>query len=148
MPSERVTPNAMGRSRHPTWRAAALAMALGSACTPSNLREWRPEDHDSGATSTGAVAEAPVNDDPLAAARGVFAAQCASCHGASGHGDGPMAAMFHPADLTTPTWQASRTDDEIAASIRNGRGAMPAFGTQLRSEAIPLLVQLIRSWRR
>jgi len=59
-----------------------------------------------------------------------------------------MAAMFRPADLTTAAWQASRTDAEITASIVQGRGRMPAFGSQLRPEAVTMLVRLIRSWRR
>jgi mono/diheme cytochrome c family protein len=124
---------------------ALSSAALGCARGPS--RTWRPEDHDSGVVSGATPQEAPTNDDPLAAGRAVFAGQCASCHGVSGRGDGPMAAMFRPADLTAAAWQASRTDAEIAAAITQGRGRMPAFGAQLRPEAVSMLVRLIRSWR-
>lgn len=84
----------------------------------------------------------------MAAAQALFNAQCASCHGAEGHGDGPMAAMFRPADLSDPTLQAQRSDEDLANAIARGKGRMPAFGAQLRPEAVPLLVRLIRSWRR
>jgi hypothetical protein len=59
-----------------------------------------------------------------------------------------MAAMFRPADLADRTLQDARSDEELAAAIVRGRGRMPAMGAQLRPEAVPLLVRLIRSWRR
>ena len=128
--------------------ALALPLLLAAACSNPGLREWRPEDHDSGVTSTSALSSAPTNDDPHASARAVFASQCASCHGSGGRGDGPMAAMFRPADLSSSELQSARSDAELAASITSGRGRMPAFGQSLRPEAVGALVRLIRSWRR
>lgn len=133
--------------RRPT-NALALALLLSTGCGRQGLREWRPEDHDSGVTSGSAPSSAPLNDDPHASARALFAAQCASCHGSGGRGDGPMAAVFRPADLTAASLQSSRTDAELAAAITNGRGRMPPFGQNLRPEAVTALVQLVRSWRR
>ncbi len=128
---------------------AALGLALGlAACHPRPAREWRPEDHDSGVTATSATTAGPVNDDPLAGARALFTAQCASCHGPQGHGDGPMAAMFRPADLSDGTLQSTRTDEMLSIAITSGRGRMPAFGANLRPEAVSSLVRLIRTWRR
>ena len=128
--------------------AFALATLLTAACGQAGLREWRPEDHDSGVTGSSANSAAPTNDDPHASARALFSAQCASCHGGEGHGDGPMAAMFRPADLSASALQSSRSDAELAAAISNGRGRMPAFNQSLRPEAVSALVRLIRSWRR
>jgi len=128
--------------------ALALPLLLSAACGKAGLREWRPEDHDSGVTSTSPISAAPTNDDPHASARAVFSSQCASCHGNEGRGDGPMAAMFRPADLSASALQSARTDAELAASITAGRGRMPAFGQNLRPEAVSALVRLIRSWRR
>ncbi|MEZ4406524.1 MAG: cytochrome c [Polyangiales bacterium] len=141
------------RDRLPPRRAAGpvalavLALTV-SACRGGARREWRPEDHDSGVVSGAAPVAAPTNDDPLASARAIFVAQCASCHGTGGRGDGPMAAMFRPADLTSEALQSARDDAALTSAIVNGRGRMPAFGNQLRPEAVPLLVRLIRSWRR
>ena len=130
-------------------RTITLALPLLlAACGRAGTREWRPEDHDSGVTSVSPITAAPTNDDPNASVRAVFSAQCASCHGGEGRGDGPMAAMFRPADLSASAFQASRTDSELAAAITNGRGRMPAFGQSLRPEAVGALVRLIRSWRR
>ena len=126
----------------------ALPLLLAGACGRKGLREWRPEDHDSGVTSASPITAAPTNDDPHASARALFVAQCASCHGNEGRGDGPMAAMFRPADLSASALQSARTDAELTASITAGRGRMPAFGQNLRPEAVSALVRLIRSWRR
>ena len=128
--------------------ALALPLLLAAACGRAGVREWRPEDHDSGVTSSSAITAAPANDDPHASARAIFTAQCASCHGNGGHGDGPMAAIFRPADLTSGALQSTRTDAELTAAITSGRGRMPAFGQNLRPEAVTALVGLIRSWRR
>ena len=130
-------------------RAAVFAalVALG-ACRSRSLREWTPRDHDPDGAAPSDPATGSPGGDPQAAARALFQAQCASCHGAEGRGDGPMAAMFRPADLSDPALQSQRTDDELARAITNGKGRMPAFGAQLRPEAVPLLVGLIRSWRR
>lgn len=125
----------------------AALLTLAGGCKSRQLRTWTPQDHD---PDGGAVAQGsqPVADnDPLNAGRALFAAQCASCHGNEGRGDGPMAAMFRPADLSAEALQSARTDDELASAITRGKGRMPAFGAQLRPEAVPLLVALIRSWR-
>lgn len=53
---------------------------------------------------------------------------CASCHGASGKGDGPAAAALptKPADWTSAR-VAKETDGELFWKITNGRGAMPPW---------------------
>jgi mono/diheme cytochrome c family protein len=54
---------------------------------------------------------------------------CASCHGATGRGDGPAAAALpppKPSDWTSKQVQAL-TDGELFWKITNGRGAMPPW---------------------
>jgi len=54
---------------------------------------------------------------------------CVTCHGASGHGDGPAAAALpppKPANWTAASVQ-KQTDGEIFWKIENGRGAMPPW---------------------
>ena len=54
---------------------------------------------------------------------------CASCHGATGKGDGPAAAALpppKPANWTVDAVQ-KQTDGEIFWKISNGRGAMPPW---------------------
>ena len=47
---------------------------------------------------------------------------CASCHGPTGHGDGPNGPLVKAPDLTRADWQAKVTDAEIAQQIKGGKG--------------------------
>ncbi|MGZ6035988.1 MAG: c-type cytochrome [Myxococcaceae bacterium] len=81
-------------------RAAASAAVLGSVA------------------SQGA---APAKPD-VAAGKAIYEKQCASCHGASGKGDGEDAAYYttKPTDLTDKAALSKRTDDFLAAVISGG----------------------------
>jgi mono/diheme cytochrome c family protein len=50
-----------------------------------------------------------------------------------------------PTDLGDGAWQASRTDAEITAAIRDGRGAMPPFKDVLDTDQIAALTRYVRS---
>jgi mono/diheme cytochrome c family protein len=55
---------------------------------------------------------------------------CAACHGLEGRGDGPSAKRLDvpPSDLADArTYKRGSSPSDIAASIRKGTGAMPAF---------------------
>ena len=53
--------------------------------------------------------------------------------------DGPK-----PIDLRNPEWQESRTDEEIARAIRDGRGAMPPFVDVLSPDQIRAVTAQVR----
>lgn len=152
--------NSSPRSRAGTfgfWRATCCllttcAFAALVACNerPSDVREWRPTDHDH--------TENPGNDqvqvDPKAAASQTipgledvtivaWSQNCTQCHGQLGRGDGPRGPMLKATNLSDPEWQAKVTDEQIAATIKLGRGAMPAF-SQLPDVTIANLVKLVR----
>src|SRR5688500_10154102 len=71
--------------------------------------------------------EAPVD---LAAAKALYVANCASCHGDAGRGDGPEAVGLDPppADFALHMGGHHHTDEQAAAWIRDGYpgSAMPA----------------------
>jgi mono/diheme cytochrome c family protein len=136
--------------------AAIFGAALAACGSPPAEREWTPEDH--GQPSRGAMQsdarEAPdegrENADPTArAAEALWNVTCAGCHGRQGRGDGaarpPGAAM---PDLASPAWQDARSDEAIAVAIRDGRGMMPGFASQMHAEAIRVLVAHVRSLRK
>lgn len=87
--------------------------------------------------------------DTASIARGqsIFLANCASCHGASGRGDGPAAASLDPppADLTSGEHHGHAYED-LFHWIENGipGSAMPAFGDKLSDEQIGDVVNYIR----
>jgi mono/diheme cytochrome c family protein len=115
-----------------------VAGALLLACdrTPADLREWTADDHDRaeepkngrGAPARVAPPQASANVDPNAALVDVtWRNQCALCHGLLGKGDGPQGIMVHAPDLTRTEWQNGVSDEQIAATIQNGKNRMPKF---------------------
>ena len=91
-----------------------------------------------------------ASDDPARdAGPQLFSQACAKCHGEDGAGGLAMAANGpKPIDLRDPAWQAARSDDEIAAAIRGGRGAMPPFADVLSADQIAVLTRRVRGLRR
>jgi putative copper export protein/mono/diheme cytochrome c family protein len=77
----------------------------------------------------------------------LFAAHCASCHGAEARGDGPVGASLTtmPADLTADHVY-EHTDGDLLWWITHGLGpGMPAFGDLLDEEARWNLIDFIRA---
>jgi mono/diheme cytochrome c family protein len=118
---------------------AASVLVAWSGCDrpPSSdgLREWTAQDHDraeeNAKVSAGQQASAQPARSPADQTRTLvemtWRNQCAACHGTFGKGDGPNGPMVKAADLTSEEWQAKVTDEELALSIRNGKGKMPKF---------------------
>ena len=147
------------------WVATITLLSAVAGCdqTPDDLRGWQPSDHHHNAPEpvstsvpsrqpTPAGAVPPGSNGSSDRPRGappvdlvVLAAwkeQCARCHGRFGRGDGPEGRMNGAADLSRPDWQMSRSDQQIAAVIRAGRGKMPAF--DLPDSTVSGLVKLVR----
>src|SRR3954466_4300114 len=124
---------------------AALLLTLAAAVAgcgraPSDLREWKAEDHDRSdegenraapprpASAAPPSASAPAQADATATLADItWKTQCAACHGLSGRGDGPQGLMVHAPDLTRADWQAKTSDQEIAHLITTGKDRMPRF---------------------
>ena len=133
----------------------SLLVALsgcGEATTP-DLEEWTPADHqqeEAAADDVRRAAPDEVDADPatteLRAATSLFGAMCASCHGATGRGDGPgRPPVAQIPDFTDAAFQTDRTDEALGTVIRDGRGGfMPGFGDRLSPEGIAALVRHVR----
>jgi len=89
----------------------------------------------------------PLAGDPAAVEAGgtLYATLCASCHGASGKGDGPaLAGLAHrPPDMTTSL--NGQTDGEVRWKITRGGGAMPSYEKTLAETDRWRLVAFLRS---
>ncbi|MBS2038953.1 c-type cytochrome [bacterium] len=108
-----------------------------------------------GRLAIGANSPGPDTGNPDRGAF-IFAAYCASCHGDSGQGDGPMAPRLmrdfnvKPADLTQTSWQNSRSNKEMVQIIRQGGRSvhrtafMPAWASTLDPQQTYDLVAFIR----
>ena len=126
---------------------ASAAVACDRPPSGEGLKEWTPTDHD-GEKKTGPNAnQGPKGDGggTMTMVEITWRQQCASCHGVSGKADGPQAAMFKPADLSKEEWQGKVNDDEIATTIKTGKGRMPKF--DLPDDVVRGLVARIRTFR-
>lgn len=78
----------------------------------------------------------------------IFAAICARCHGAEGMGGLPTGAGPGPRRFRDLEFQRTRSDEDIARTIRAGKGiGMPPFGNTFDDQQIKALIQEIRSFR-
>ncbi|HXX69430.1 MAG TPA: cytochrome c [Polyangiaceae bacterium] len=143
---------------------ALVLLGCMSACDrppqADSLREWTPSDHHSsdddklGARDPGAKPPEPgvpkpgnvsSTSDVQQLVELAWRQQCTTCHGVSGRGDGQMAPMLHPPDLTSSEWQARVTDAEMLATIKSGKNRMPRF--DLPEPVLRGLVARVRSLR-
>ncbi len=109
--------------------AAMVLVTMG--CTPQEMKE-----------SPGVT---PLSESkPASLGQTLFEANCAACHGMSGHGN---AAMFSGKQVhfNDKNWQALTTDAHIRDVIQHGQGMMPDFGDTFSEAELQALLQYIRS---
>jgi len=73
----------------------------------------------------------------------VFKSKCAVCHGADGSGDTAVGKTLKLRDLRSADVQ-KQTDQELTATITNGKDKMPAYKDKLTADQIKGLVAFIR----
>lgn len=102
--------------------------------------------------------EAPASTRPAVTLSGEAAAKwdtlCVTCHGKSGHGDGPGAAALNPKphSFGDGAWQTSVTDEHLKKVIVGGGAAVklsnlmpPNADLEGKPEVVDQLVAKIRS---
>jgi copper transport protein len=105
---------------------------------------------DTAETLAGGPSDNPIEASSESISRGQqnFLANCVSCHGPAGRGDGPQAASLDipPADLTASHARSHR-DEDLYYWIQNGivESAMPPFADVLDEDEIWDTVNYIRS---
>lgn len=124
---------------------AALGLSALGGCdrAPSGAREWTAADHQSVDQPAEPGQRRASEDADQNLVEIAWQQSCASCHGPTGRGDGPEGPMVRAPDLTQAVWQARVTDEQLAETIRRGRGRMPAFG-ELPDAVVQGLVRRIR----
>jgi len=94
------------------------------------------------------VATLRADEGDVREGEGLYAAQCASCHGTAGGGDGPLAATLsvRPPALRDLAVQGRFSDEELVELVLRGRPGtpMPGFARVLDAEAARKLVAFVR----
>ena len=137
-----VVAAAAGHYRRMAVLAAGLALCLAIGSIP-----LRPAIEPAYPTSYYAPAE-PYAAASIARGAAVYTKNCALCHGAMGHGDGPAAAglPIRPADLTAPHLFAHSPGD-LFWWVSHGRddGVMPGFAGELSANQRWDVINFIRA---
>ena len=123
--------------------AAVVALTLAGSCAGQRARgdEW---------TTPPEAAKTPNPEaaDAKSLARGhdIYRAECLSCHGEKGLGDGPDGYVLDPppAALTTEH-VAAQSDGTLFFKISEGHEGMPPFAPRLTAEARWHVVNYVRS---
>ena len=97
------------------------------------------------------VAQGPAGD--LGPGKEVYEQFCASCHGDTGKGDGPAAAVLtpKPKDLSDKGYMGTKSDDQLFKVVKEGGAAgglsplMPPWGTSLTDAQIREVIVYLRS---
>ena len=147
----------IGGDRFAREDTAALLRSLAGVEVAENAgidvaHPGQPHGHPEARALTNPVSATP---DAVAAGAALYTSHCATCHGPTGRGDGPLAAAAaaygaRPSNLADATWQHGGSDGEVFAAIRDGIGpdfAMDAFGDRLAEPDIWNLVHFLRSLR-
>jgi mono/diheme cytochrome c family protein len=75
----------------------------------------------------------------------LFQQLCAKCHSADGKGRDRRSAKTQIPEFCDSSWQARKSDEELRASILNGRGSeMPAWHDRISPEQATRLVAYVR----
>lgn len=91
----------------------------------------------------------PANAQSIAEGKQIYDKQCASCHGATGKGDGKLGEELNPkpANLTDADWKHGSSDGEIFTLIRDGsKGTgMKGYKVKLTTNQMWSVVNYLRT---
>jgi len=89
----------------------------------------------------------PLGSDAATAGADVFKTNCATCHGDTGHGDGPAGAALDPAPKNLAEFQTQAGDDYLFWRITTGKEgtSMVPWKGVLTDEQIWQVVSFIRT---
>ena len=97
-------------------------------------------------TPTLAVQQANYPKDKVDAP-GLFAENCATCHGRDGRARTFHGRLLDAQNFTDAHWQGATSDAEIIHAIQAGPKLMPAFQKKLSSAEIEALAAYVRTFK-
>ena len=124
----------------------ALVLILSGSLAPVLFAQIDPAK-----VAEAAKMKNPVRSDASSAAAGkkLFDAQCASCHGTAGKGDGKGGAALNPkpSDLTDAEWKHGSSDGIMFVVVRDGvpKTGMRGYASRMTTNDIWHLVNYVRT---
>ena len=141
--------------RYRTTQAVAVVVAVIAVIAVGGTITLRAaQDHAAGGTHRHPEAEKvknPVTADAtsIGAGQKLYDKSCASCHGATGKGDGKMGAEMDPkpSDIVDADWKHGSSDGEIFAVLRDGikNTGMRSYKAKMTEHEIWDVINSVRS---
>ena len=123
-------------------------VAIAGICCADLLAD-KPQEDEWKAPARAAKKKNPIPADAksIAAGKAVYIAQCLSCHGNSGRGDGPASKDLNPKprDLGAPN-VAAQTDGALFWKLTEGRKPMPSFEKLITEDERWHVINYIRTF--
>jgi mono/diheme cytochrome c family protein len=82
--------------------------------------------------------------EDAAASASVYKAKCLACHAPDGSGNTPVGKSLKSADLRSAEVQ-KKSDADLAQTVAEGKGNMPAFKPSLSDDEIHAVVAYVRT---
>ena len=127
----------------------AIVIAAAAACSRSATQQAPARD-------AATTPQQPPPGYEVRLGHDLFVHYCATCHGDAGAGDGFNAYNLdpHPRDLSDPAYQKTKTDADLADTIRRGGAGvglsslMPPWGRTLSERQVAEVVRFVRSLKK
>lgn len=80
----------------------------------------------------------------------VYEANCATCHGVKGKGDGAVGAALNPKprNFVEGKFKYGSTDKDLFKTISNGKGIMPSWKASLNEKQINDVIAYVRTFKK
>jgi mono/diheme cytochrome c family protein len=129
--------------------AALAAFACATLTASAGARAASPAAFPPEAATDAGPCDPDAGTCPQQTVQQLFAAKCASCHGADGKGRTKYGKKHDIPNFTTKKWQKEIDDVEIGQKIRDGvidhgKRVMPAFKSKLEPDQIAALTLYLR----
>ncbi len=85
-------------------------------------------------------------DEKIGAAGATFNTLCIACHGPDGRGTAVRVAMPLLPNFTSHEWHTTKSNSQLATTVMEGKGLMPAWNTQLTPDRARDLVLYVRKF--
>lgn len=137
------------RSCPTLWSLASALTFLAALVSAPAAQHHDDGDHHHHPEAAKLQNPVPSSAASIAAGKKLYDAQCSSCHGPAGKGDGKGGDMLEPppSNLADGEWKHGSTDGEMFVLIRDGskQTGMRAYGSRMAINDLWNIVNYVRA---